>query len=97
MLSQILNTKNQTPFIQQRIQKFKIMQAKSIGFLLVVLGIAMMAYTGFNYVTTKKVVDIGPIQIDKKQNHFVEWSPIVGIVLLIGGVVIIVRGSKATT
>lgn len=73
------------------------MQAKSIGFLLVVLGIAMMAYTGFNYVTTKKVVDIGPIQIDKKQNHFVEWSPIVGIVLLIGGVVIIVRGSKATT
>lgn len=73
------------------------MQAKSIGFLLIVLGIAMMAYTGFNYVTTKKVVDIGPIQIDKKQNHFVEWSPIVGIVLLIGGVVIIVRGSKATT
>ena len=97
MLSQILNTKNQIPFIQQRIQKFKIMQAKSIGFLLIVLGIAMMAYTGFNYVTTKKVVDIGPIQIDKKQNHFVEWSPIVGIVLLIGGVVIIVRGSKATT
>ena len=73
------------------------MQTKSIGFLLIALGIVMVVYTGFNYVTTKKVVDIGPIQIDKKQNHFVEWSPIVGIVLLIGGVAIVVRGGKATT
>ena len=73
------------------------MQTKSIGFLLIALGIVMVVYTGFNYVTTKKVVDIGPIQIDKKQNHFVEWSPIVGIVLLIGGVAMVVRGGKATT
>lgn len=71
------------------------MQTKSIGFLLVALGIVMMVYTGFNYVTTKNVVDIGPIQIDKKQNHFVEWSPIVGVVLLIGGVAMVVRGGKS--
>jgi hypothetical protein len=29
----------------------------------------MVFYTGFNYVTTEKVVDIGPIEINKQQSH----------------------------
>ena len=49
----------------------------------------MMVYTGFNYVTTEKVVDLGPLQINKEKNHPVQWSPIIGAMLLIGGVVII--------
>jgi uncharacterized membrane protein YidH (DUF202 family) len=72
----------------------KNIPTKSLGFILVVIGIIMMAYTGFNYVTTKKVVDLGAIQIDKKENHFVEWSPLIGIVLLVGGFVVIVSGKK---
>jgi hypothetical protein len=32
---------------------------KKIGFVLVI-GAIMMFYTGFNYVTTEKIVDIGP-------------------------------------
>ena len=70
------------------------MQRRNIGIVLVILGILMMAYTGFNYVTKKNVVDIGPIQIDKKENHPVSWSPILGAILLVGGVVIIVTGKN---
>jgi len=47
----------------------------------------MMIYTGFSYVTTKKVVDIGPIEINKEQKHPVQWSPWVGGLLIAGGVV----------
>ena len=73
------------------------MQIKTAGIILIVIGILMMIYTGFNYVTTEKVVDLGPIKINKEKNHPVEWSPIIGAVLLVGGIVIIVSSKKIRT
>jgi uncharacterized membrane protein YdcZ (DUF606 family) len=67
---------------------------KTLGIVLVVIGIIMIAYTGFSYVTTKKVVDIGPIEINKQQNHNVQWPPIVGVILIVGGIVAIVLDKK---
>jgi hypothetical protein len=54
----------------------------------------MIAYTGFNLVTSKRVVDAGPIKINKEENHPVQWSPIVGVVLLVGGIVVLARSKK---
>jgi len=68
---------------------------KKLGIVLVVIGLMMMIYTGFNYVTKEKVVDLGPIEINKETNHPVQWSPIVGVVLLVGGIVVIVISKKA--
>jgi hypothetical protein len=62
------------------------MQLKPIGIALIVIGIMMIAFTGFNLITTEKVVDIGPIQIDKEKKHPVQWSPIVGVIMLAGGI-----------
>ena len=70
------------------------MKTKTLGIVVVVLGIAMMIYTGFNYVTTKNVVDLGAIQINKEENHPIHWSAIVGVVLLAGGVSLLVRNKK---
>jgi drug/metabolite transporter (DMT)-like permease len=70
------------------------MEKKTIGLGLIILGIIMLAYTGFTYVTTKRVADIGPIKINKEESHPVSWSPIVGALLLLGGVVIIVTDKK---
>jgi uncharacterized membrane protein YidH (DUF202 family) len=66
------------------------MKSKSIGIAVIIIGVIMVFYTGFNYVTEEKVVDIGPIEINKKENHPVQWSPILGVVLIVGGVVLIV-------
>jgi uncharacterized membrane protein len=66
---------------------------KITGIALIIIGVIMMAYTGFNYVTTKKIVDVGPIKINKETDHPVQWSPIVGAILLVGGIVI-VAGNK---
>lgn len=68
---------------------------KKIGFVLITIGIIMMAYTGFNYVTTEKVVDVGPITINAKKKHPVQWSPILGVALLVGGIVMVVFDKKA--
>ena len=70
------------------------MKIRTIGIVMIVLGIIMLLYTSFNYVTTEKVVDIGPIQINKEVNHPVKWSPIIGIILAVGGVVLIVVSNK---
>jgi len=68
------------------------MSKKPVGIVLVIIGIIMIIYTGFNYVTTEKVVDLGPIKINAEKNHPVQWSPIVGVVLLVGGIVVMVTG-----
>lgn len=58
------------------------MTLKTLGIILIVAGTLMIIYTGFHFVTTEQVVDIGPIEINKDKNHFVQWSPIAGILLL---------------
>lgn len=70
------------------------MKTKNLGIGIAVIGVLMMIYTGFNYVTSEKVVDLGPIEINKEKNHPVQWSPIVGLLLIVGGVVLIVVNKK---
>jgi uncharacterized membrane protein YidH (DUF202 family) len=72
------------------------MSSKVIGIVLLVIGLIMIVYTGFNYVTTETVVDAGPIQIEAKKNNFLKFSPIIGIVLVVGGLIVMLSGKKST-
>jgi len=67
---------------------------RTLGIILVIIGIVMMAITGFNYVTKKKVVDLGPVEINKEESHPVQWSPIVGGVLAVGGIALLMSARK---
>ena len=57
-----------------------------------VIGLIMVIYTGFTVITKDKVLDVGPIQVSKEEKHPVQWSPVVGIVLLAGGLGLIAFG-----
>jgi len=70
------------------------MKTSTVGIVLVILGILMFVYTGIDFITKKRVVDIGPIKIDKEENHPIQWSPIVGVVLIVGGIGLVVRSRK---
>ena len=70
------------------------MKIRTIGTVMIILGIIMLLYTSFNYVTTEKLVDIGSIQINQQVNHPIQWSPLVGILLATGGVILIVASNK---
>jgi len=63
---------------------------KNLGIVLVVIGLIMMIWTGFNYVTRERVVDVGPVHIDANKDHPVQWSPILGGVILAAGIVVMV-------
>jgi len=67
---------------------------KPLGISLIIIGLIMIIYTGFNYVTTEKVVDLGVIEINKETNHPIQWSPIIGVVLLVGGIVVLAIDKK---
>lgn len=70
------------------------MKTKTIGIVMAIIGILMMIYTGFSYVTTEKVVDLGPMQMSMEKENPVQWSPIIGAVLLVGGIVLVAIDKK---
>jgi hypothetical protein len=64
------------------------------GVLLIVFGVAALVYQGFTYTTEKKAVDLGPLQINKKEKHTVPLPPVLGAVAIAGGLVLVVMGGK---
>jgi hypothetical protein len=69
---------------------------KNVGILILIIGLALTLFTGFNYITKKKVVDIGELEITANQNHFVSWSPLLGVVMMAAGVGLYLYGKKAS-
>jgi drug/metabolite transporter (DMT)-like permease len=68
---------------------------KTAGIILLVIGLVMTVFTGFNLVTKKKVVDVGPIEINKEEKTPIYWSPITGLILAAAGVVVIATSKKS--
>jgi hypothetical protein len=68
---------------------------KTLGIMLVALGLFGLAWGGFTYTTSEKVVDIGPIHATRDKTHNVAFPPIAGAVALIGGVVLLAVPRKA--
>ena len=60
-----------------------------IGIVLIVLGVLALAYQGFTYTTQKKEVDIGSLQVNKKEHHEVDFPPLLGALALVGGVAVL--------
>ena len=68
---------------------------KTIGLVMVVLGVVMLIWTGFTYTQREKVVDAGPIHISADKEHSVNWPPYAGGILLVGGIVVLATGRKS--
>jgi hypothetical protein len=65
-----------------------------IAIILIALGIGALAYQGITYTTREKVVDLGPIQVTAEKTKTLPLPPIVGAIALVGGIVLLVMGSK---
>jgi uncharacterized membrane protein len=67
---------------------------KTVGIILIVLGIVLLIWTGFTYTKKEKVIDAGPIQVSADKQKSVNWPPYVGGVVLIAGVVVFLGSKK---
>lgn len=69
----------------------------AIGILLMVLGGLALAYQGFTYTHREKVLDVGPIHATADKQDHVSIPPILGGLALLGGIVLVVVGSKKSS
>ncbi len=67
---------------------------KKIGFVLVAIGLALTIFTTVTYFTKEKVVDIGILEITANEPHRFNWSPLVGVAVMVIGGVFVWQGSK---
>ena len=68
---------------------------KVLGISLIILGVVMCIFTSVNFTQEKNVVDLGPIQVNKKENKHIGWPVYAGIgVGLIGVAVLVSAKSK---
>lgn len=67
---------------------------KTLAIIILTIGVLMTVITGFNLITKEKVVDLGTIEISKKESTPVYWSPITGMVLAGAGLVIFALSSR---
>jgi drug/metabolite transporter (DMT)-like permease len=68
-----------------------------IGVLLILFGIAALAFQGFTFFTTERVVDAGPFHVDVNHPHTIIFHPVAGILAIIAGLVMVVVGARTKT
>lgn len=67
---------------------------KVAGIVLIIAGIAMLIFRGFNVQTERKVLDVGPIEVTKKENKWLGWPVYTGAIAIIAGIVIVASSRK---
>jgi hypothetical protein len=71
--------------------------AAMLGVVLIVVGLAALAYQGFTYTTRETVLDIGPIHATADRQRTIPLPPIFGIAAVAGGVALLVVGARKRT
>jgi uncharacterized membrane protein YidH (DUF202 family) len=67
---------------------------KILGIVLIAAGILMLVFGNVSFTTEKKIVDIGPVEINKKERKTIAWPNYAGVITLVSGVVVLAVGNK---
>ena len=67
---------------------------KVLGIVLIVAGILMFIFPGFNYTKKEKVIDAGPIEVNKTEHKRVSWPIYAGAVAVVAGIVLILADRR---
>jgi hypothetical protein len=68
---------------------------KIFAIILIIVGAAMLIWTGFTYTKREKVIDAGPLHVSADKEHTVSWPPYAGGILVIGGLVLLLTSRKS--
>jgi hypothetical protein len=66
------------------------------GILLIIVGAIALIYGGITYTSHKKLFKVGPVQASAKTHKTIPLPPVLGGVLLVGGIVLVAVGAKRT-
>jgi hypothetical protein len=67
------------------------------GILLIIVGALALAYQGISYTRQEQVIDIGPIHATAEKHEQIPLPPILGGMMLAGGIALLVTGARQKT
>jgi cytochrome oxidase Cu insertion factor (SCO1/SenC/PrrC family) len=67
---------------------------KKAGLIIMVFGLLITIFTGFRYVTTEKIIEIGDFEITADKTQRIDWSPLAGLVVIVVGGIMFYTGEK---
>jgi hypothetical protein len=67
---------------------------RTLGIVLIVIGVISLAIGGISYTTREKVLDIGPIQATAERHRRIPLPPLLGGLALAGGIALVVAGGR---
>ena len=67
---------------------------RTVGIILIVVGIAMLLFRGFSVKTEEKVIDVGPLEVNKKENKWIGWPVYAGGIAIVAGLILVVADRK---
>lgn len=68
---------------------------KAVGIVLIIVGIAMLVFRGFSVQTEKEVVDLGPLEVNKKENKWFTWPVYTGAIAIVAGIIVVASARKS--
>jgi hypothetical protein len=69
----------------------------AIGILLIVLGVLALGYQGITYTRQERVLDIGPVHATAEKHERIPIPPLVGGLILAGGIGLLLLGGRRKT
>lgn len=67
---------------------------RGIGIALIIIGILMFVFNGFNIESEKQVAKVGPIEVNKKETRHIGWPVYGGAIAVVAGVIVLFVGSR---
>lgn len=67
---------------------------KSLGLVLVALGVLALVYGGFSYNRDRAVLHMGSMNVTATERKSVPIPAVLGVVVLLGGVALLVSGKR---
>ena len=67
---------------------------KTVGWILIAIGILMIIIKGFSVPVKKNIIDAGPIQVNKTEHKWYGWPTYAGGIIAIVGVALVATSKK---
>ncbi len=65
-----------------------------VGAVLIVVGLAALAYQRINYTTRETVLDIGPVHATAERSRTLSLPPVLGVGAIVGGIALLATGLR---
>ena len=60
-----------------------------LGIILIIAGVLMLIFSNVSFTKEEKLIDVGPVEINKKEKQTIAWPNYAGAIAIIGGIALV--------